>query len=101
MGHPMNRPLRVDSDRVDELTRTMDAAIDEIEKILDSLDTRVGHLSQQWSGEASIAYGVAHRNWDGSIRELEAIARKLSAVTKSGSMRFRSMERATARVWGG
>lgn len=95
----MERVLRVDSDQLDELTAQMDDAVDTIEDILDLLEARVQNLRGAWSGDAAAAYERAHRDWDGSVRELDRIARQVAAITKTGSSNFRSMEKANAAVW--
>jgi WXG100 family type VII secretion target len=95
----MERYLKVDSDQMDELARRMDAAVDEIESILDRLEARVQGLRGEWAGEAAVAYEIAHRDWDSSARELQRVAREVARVTRTGSSRFRATERSNAAVW--
>lgn len=97
----MARLIKVNSDQLDEVAAQMTIALDEIEKLLDTLESRANQLRGGWTGEAAIAYSIAHANWDASVRELEAIARKVTAITKAGSSRFRSMDSANAAVWRG
>jgi len=95
----MSRVIKVNSDQLDEVAAQMTVALDEIEKLLNTLESRANELRGGWTGEAALAYTLAHANWDASIRELEAIARRVTAIAKSGSSRFRSMESANAAVW--
>jgi len=95
----MARVIKVNSDQLDEVAAQMTVALDEIEKLLNTLESRANELRGGWTGEAALAYTLAHANWDESIRELEAIARRVTAIARSGSSRFRSMESANAAVW--
>ncbi|MEL4319802.1 WXG100 family type VII secretion target [Leifsonia sp. YIM 134122] len=95
----MSREIRVEDTVIEASVTRIDAAIDEMQRLLDDLERRAAVLRTEWSGEASDAYDRAHRDWDRSIRIMEKAARDVSAVAHSGTKRFRAMDEAHARVW--
>ena len=95
----MSRQIRVEDTVIEASVTRIDAAIDEMQRLLDDLERRAAVLRTGWTGEASDAYDRAHRDWDQSIRVLEKAARDVAAVAHSGVKRFRALDEANARVW--
>ncbi len=92
--------IQVDNKKIDNMTAQMNTCITEIDKILDTLDSKIKNLLGSWSGDASDAYARAHKDYDASLRELSNIAKKISNIAESGNRRFQAMENADAAVWG-
>jgi len=94
-----HRMISVSHDALTGSVTAIEDAIDLIEFGLDQLEAQAAVLRSGWDGEAQRAFDVAHAKWDASLRELNAIARALSALAHSSNTRFHAHDRDAARAW--
>lgn len=93
------RRISVSHESVTAALTSIEETIDVIEQGLDHLESRAAVLRAGWDGEAREAFDLAHRRWDESVRQLNAIAHALSTVAHSSNSRFQDQDRRAAQVW--
>ncbi|MEO7122580.1 MAG: WXG100 family type VII secretion target [Lacisediminihabitans sp.] len=89
----------IDFGRMDDLADIIDTANRTIERALSSLDVEVSGLKNQWSGEASRAYTLAHDQWTGQIGALNQVLAQIHSATATITERHRSAERDAGSLW--
>lgn len=94
-----NRQIRVEDAAIEAACDRIETAVDEIGDLLDELERRAARLRSEWTGAASDAYDLAHRDWERQIRVLEKAARDVNVAARTGTSRLRSVDEARARVW--
>lgn len=68
----MSDTIEVDPGAIDTMATQIALALEGMQTELDTLDSVLQTLGQQWSGEASDAYQTAQGQWLGSMEALRA-----------------------------
>ena len=95
----MSRELVVDFESIGRLARELSVVNRNITTILETLDTRAVALRNEWTGEASEAFDLAHKKWTAELAIMnDAVERISGAVARAGT-RHEERETRNVSVW--
>lgn len=95
----MSDRITVNFDHLEGLVGRLGSNTDEIEWILQDLDSQLGQLRSEWSGDASDAHTRAHDEWAKDLAAMNAILRDLSVAISEANGTYRDAESRAAKVW--
>ncbi len=86
----------------------LDRAAEDLMRIVNRIDARMGHLDaelaplrSQWVGEAQLAYTAAKARWDAAIDEMRDLLRVTSVQVTQANAEYRAADARGARSFGG
>lgn len=97
----MSDVLKVGHAALDEAAAGLRSAAAGIEATLDDLARRLQARSPEWSGAAADAFGDARLRWDAAMRDMQEVLRAIGAAVAGANDRYRAVEAANARRFGG
>lgn len=91
--------MRVSSVPLNDMCRRIDDDFDEMQRLLDQLQTRMTLLESQWDGEAREAFHTAIRSAHQSLSNLRALGNRVTGEVRRHVEDVGAIETRRASVW--
>ncbi|MFJ6699327.1 WXG100 family type VII secretion target [Streptomyces sp. NPDC091272] len=82
---------------LDEAARTIKAQADKLDESLEAIKTKIGSVSQLWSGEAREAYNMAQADWDREAKSIHMSLLQISRAVQDAAPAYRAGDRRAAQ----
>lgn len=86
--------IRIDADALRSNSRTMEAKIQELNQLNQSLDALIRRIGDSWEGDASIAYIALMKSYEQKAIQMENVLREFKSYIDTVITRFEDMDQA-------